>query len=207
MRHILIPILFLLLTDISFAQAIWRGRTYNAPVCSNGNCQMCNSIRSQLYTPPKPTIFLSEVQGGGSKVKALDKVTDLVPTPETMVPNVLSLLNLSSSDIFIEPGCGDGRILDKASKVCISIGIELNKESASKARANAPDAIVMEGDAATFDYSKVTAVSIYLYPALMEKIIPLLPTNTRIVSYQHTCNGIQWKEHTIDGHKFYTGVK
>lgn len=47
----------------------------------------------------------------------------------------------------------------------------------------------------------------YLYPDVMEKIVPLLQPGTRVVSYCHTIPGIKCKEYTVKGHTFYVGVK
>lgn len=178
---------------------------------------MCNTLRQQLYSPPSN--FLSEVaaqpvvkseQSTPYTIKSerkLDKVTELVPTPDEAVQIAISLVNLQPNDIFVEPGCGDGRILSKAAEICFSIGIELNKDTVKLARQNASRAIVIEGDAANYNYSKATVVSMYLYPDLMEKIVPKLNKGTRVVSYCHTCKGINWTEHNVNGHKFYTGIK
>ena len=267
-------ILLLALSDISFGQAVWNGRQYNAPVCNKQNCQMCNAIRAQLTTP-KPTYtqnqqignlylngnaplveattrvmtsqpqqYRTEYRTVSKQVKrcngkqcwyetvtelvavqvpipfsfrnegtsvsirndiSLDKVDKLVPTPEDATLVAIDLLALDSGDVLFEPGCGDGRLLSKAT--CRAIGIELNPETASLARTNAPNAIVLTGDAALYDYSGATVVYMYLYPDLMNKIIPLLKPGTRIVSYCHSVPGIQWEQHIVKGHTFYTGTK
>ena len=36
------------------AQALYNGHTYNAPVCNNPNCVMCNYIRAQLQSQSTP---------------------------------------------------------------------------------------------------------------------------------------------------------
>ena len=50
-------------TETVFAQAVWRGREYTAPVCANPNCAMCRSIRAQLttqvHTPVESTAYVS----------------------------------------------------------------------------------------------------------------------------------------------------
>jgi hypothetical protein len=203
-------LLFLLLPNLSLGQAVWRGNIYSHPVCNNPNCKMCNSIRAQLATPtctgPNCSLSLSEVRVAGV-VKPLTHVTELVPTPEEVLSTAVELLELNPESILIEPGCGDGRLLSKASKVCRSIGIELNPDSADKARTNAPDAIVVRGDALIYHYESATHLYMYLYPDLMDKIIPKLKKGTRIVSYMHTTPSIQWKEHVVSAHKFYIGVK
>lgn len=142
---------------------------------------------------------------------------DLVPTPEDAIPILVSLLRPSPDDIFMEPGCGDGRVLAAISHICPAIGIELNKETASIAKDRLDKhatiyrlpskPIVLVGDATQADYTRATIVSMYLYPDVMEKIVPLLQPGTRIVSYCHTIPGIKCQEYTSKGHTFYVGVK
>ena len=254
-------ILLLAVCDISYGQAVWKGREYSSPVCNKPNCQMCNSIRAQLSTPTpqyqprpvtsQPTVtnqplqYRTEYRTVSKQIKrcngkqcwyetvnelvavqvpttnvsfrnegtsvpirndiSLDKVDKLVPTPEDAVAIALDLLALTPDDVLFEPGCGDARLLSKAT--CRAIGIELNPETANLARTSAPNSIILTGDAALYDYSGATVVYMYLYPDLMNKIIPLLKPGTRIVSYCHSVPGIQWKQHTVKGHTFYTGTK
>lgn len=58
---LLIPIVFAI-PQTSYAQAIYGGRAYSAPVCNSPNCAMCAQIRAQLqaqrasvWTSPPPT--------------------------------------------------------------------------------------------------------------------------------------------------------
>ncbi len=133
---------------------------------------------------------------------------DLVPTPQDAIDILVQLLRPTPNDIFIEPGCGDGRVLKAVSKICPSIGIELNQNTAELAQRNlGNDALVLHEDATQADYTRATIVSMYLYPDVMEKIVPLLQPGTRIVSYCHSIPGIKCKEYTSNGHTFYIGVK
>lgn len=58
---LLIPIVFAI-PQTSYAQAIYGGRAYSAPVCNSPNCAMCAQIRAQLnaqrYTPAASTTTL-----------------------------------------------------------------------------------------------------------------------------------------------------
>jgi precorrin-6B methylase 2 len=133
---------------------------------------------------------------------------DLVPTPHDAIPILVDLLRPTPSDIFIEPGCGDGRVLKAVSKFCPSIGIELNQNTAELAQRNlGNDALVLHEDATQADYTRATIVSMYLYPDVMDKLVPLLQPGTRVVSYCHSIPGIKCKEYTVNGHTFYIGVK
>lgn len=211
MRTILLSLAILFLPSIAWGQAVWRGTTYNHPVCNNPSCRMCNSIRSQLATKPAPQVCTGpncpRVNTQPATKAPLTHITELVPTPEEAVRVAVELLDLNSDSILVEPGCGDGRLLAKTSLVCPSFGVELNQETATKARTNAPDAIVMTGDALTYHYESATHIYMYLYPELMDKIIQKLKKGTKIVSYMHTSPSLQWKEYAVASHKFYTSVK
>jgi len=278
MRYAALLIL-LCLCDISFGQAVWNGRTYNAPVCNKPNCAMCDAIRAQLAAqtvPVKSAVSVSTTVQYETRAVAKDTITyetravtkqvkrcngrqcwyenvteyvqvpilvpvqpilttptkapepkvsfrsnvptpvvpvrdislDLVPTPDDAVDILVQLLRPTPNDIFVEPGCGDGRVLKAVSKICPSIGIELNPNTAETAQRNlGNDAVVLVEDATQADYTMATIVSMYLYPNVMEKIVPLLQPGTRVVSYCHTIPGIKCKEYTINGHTFYVGVK
>ena len=47
MRTILLA-LICMIPNISYSQAVWKGRTYSSRVCNSPNCRMCNSISRQL---------------------------------------------------------------------------------------------------------------------------------------------------------------
>jgi precorrin-6B methylase 2 len=155
-----------------------------------------NEVPTPAPTLPQPSILKKDIS------------LDLVPTPKDAIPILVSLLRPTPYDVFIEPGCGDGRVLQEVGKTCTSIGIELNQDTARLASDNlGKDAIVLVGDATQADYTRATIVSMYLYPNVMEKIVPLLQPGTRIVSYCHTIPGIKCQEYISNGHTFYVGVK
>lgn len=235
-------LLLLFLTTPVYSQAVWRGRTYNHPVCSNPNCRMCNSIRSQLYQPtyqptystnsysfnqpsfqssqltyqsfsqssqsflqpsfiPLPSDQLLPTAFFQPKIISQDAAEE--PTPIELIPLIFELVPLSKDDIFVDIGCGDGRILKEASKSgCFSIGIEINPELATRA-SQIPNVKIINKDALEYDYSIATVVYMYLYPDLMEKIIPKLVPGTVVVSYSHRTQNMAWNRFG----NFYVGTK
>ena len=225
MKSLVLVILFCLINvDVSHGQAVYRGRSYSAPVCSNQNCAMCNAIRAQLvsqsqyavqpqpqmqYTPQPQNIVQSQPQVQAQpKVVLKDLSLELLPTPYDAIDILVTLLRPTANDVFVEPGCGDGRILNAVGKFCPAFGIELNENTAKKAKKNAgKNVMVLVEDATQSDYRSATIVSMYLYPDLMEKIVPLLQPGTRIVSYCHPIPGVECVEYTSKGHTFYVGVK
>ena len=271
----LLLLLLLLLSSPAYSQAVYRGRTYNAPVCSNPNCAMCNQIRAQLQaqqwqTQPNPilqqntttttnqpqplpsvtyelvsvpvvtrvkrcngvtcwyenvTTYRTErrpVQRAAQAVKnVLDAVTPrtsmlhvttLAPTPENAVAELLRIANPKSTEVLYDIGCGDGRILIAATTTygCRSVGVELNPDSVKLAQQSVnvfglQDQIwIYEGDALKYTYQDADVVTMYLYPELMARILPLLKPRTRVVSYLHSIPGA--KKHTVGEHVFYEWI-
>ncbi len=235
-------LLLLFLTTPIYSQAVWRGRTYNQPVCSNPGCRMCNSIRNQLYQPtyqptyqpfsqssfsqqpsysfsqlpqssqsfsqPTPTSFFplpsnQPLPTAFFQPKIISQDAAEEPTPLELIPLIFELVPLSKDDIFVDIGCGDGRILKEASKSgCFSIGIEINPELATRA-SRLPNVKIINKDALEYDYSIATVVYMYLYPNLMEKIIPKLVPGTVVVSYSHRTQNMAWNRFG----NFYVGTK
>lgn len=239
-------LLLLFLTTPVYSQAVWRGRTYNHPVCSNPNCRMCNSIRNQLYQPTyqpqystnsysfpqafnqpsfqssqSTTTFsqsFSQLPSSHSfplpssnqqlptaffQPKIISQDAAEEPTPLELIPLIFELVPLNKDDIFVDIGCGDGRILKEASKSgCFSIGIEINPELATRA-SQIPNVKIINKDALEYDYSIATVVYMYLYPDLMEKIIPKLVPGTVVVSYSHRTQNMAWNRFG----NFYVGTK
>ena len=225
-------LLLLFLTTPVYSQAVWRGRTYNHPVCSNPNCRMCNSIRNQLYQPtyqsfqptyrstpqptqsfqsfsqPVPASFFPLTSGqplptAFFQPKIISQDAAEEPTPLELIPLIFELVPLNKDDIFVDIGCGDGRILKEASKSgCFSIGIEINPELATRA-SQIPNVKIINKDALEYDYSIATVVYMYLYPNLMEKIIPKLVPGTIVVSYSHRTQNMAWNRFG----NFYVGTK
>ena len=78
-----------------------------------------------------------------------------VPTPSLGVSAALRLLAMQSDHVFIDLGCGDGRLVAAAAREChTAIGIELDSVQAEAARLTLADAeltnaSIIQGDVAT----------------------------------------------------------
>lgn len=144
----------------------------------------------------------------------LETVTELAPTPQPVVLAMLAELRLSPTDKFFDLGCGDGRFLTTAAKYygAQSFGIELNPRSAELARKNAsqdfltPLVTVFTGDVRDYDVSVADAVTLYLYPDLMAKVVPKLAPGTRVASYLHDIPGVETTAKRVGSDVFYVGV-
>lgn len=167
--------------------------TYNRPGC---NCPMCQGIRSlQRSYRQSQTIETPKSATPPSQE----------PTPDAMIDRMLDLMRLRESDVLADLGCGDGRILIEATKRygCRGVGVEIDRTVANRARAAVRDAgmdeqiTIVTGDALDFDPSEygVTAVSVFLYPELLEKLSPKLKRSRVVASPFHAVPGLAMTEH------------
>jgi SAM-dependent methyltransferase len=124
-----------------------------------------------------------------------------VATPPAVVDAMLTVARVTSADIVYDLGSGDGRIVIAAAKEfgARGVGIEINPllvaESNASARAAGVSHLVrfVQGDLFTADFSAATVVTLYLGPALNERIKPRLlrelRPGTRVVSHVYDMLG------------------
>jgi len=125
-----------------------------------------------------------------------------VPTPQALVDKMLDIAKLTSTDVHMDLGSGDGRtVITAAKRGARSTGIEYNPDMVELSKQNAVKAGVT--DKATFvkadlfetDFSKATVITLFLLPdinlKLRPKILDLKP-GTRIVSNTFTMG--EWKD-------------
>ena len=167
--------------------------TYNRPGC---NCPMCQGIRSMQY----------QYQSALANPQYTEQVTvaSQAPTPDAVIEQTSRLLALTRNDVLADLGCGDGRILIAAVKRygCKAIGIEIDPEIAESARRRVKEAglpiEIITGDAITFKPTDhgVTAITAYLYPELLSKLVPVFKSpGVRVVaSPYHSVSGLPMKQ-------------
>jgi protein-L-isoaspartate O-methyltransferase len=124
-----------------------------------------------------------------------------ITTPPEVVERMLQVAETRASDLVIDLGSGDGRIVIAAAQKfgARGVGIELDPKLVEKSRDAARAAQVTEkatfvqGDVLTVDISRATVVTVYLLPELMRKLQPRfideLAPGTRIVSHAFTMAG------------------
>ena len=103
-------------------------------------------------------------------------------TPASIIEDALDLLEVTSADVMLDVGCGDGRSLIAAAVRCGArgIGIEIEEERAALARANAEAAGVAHlveirtGNALEMDLSAATKVFLFLTDRGLRIMRPLL---------------------------------
>lgn len=118
-----------------------------------------------------------------------------VPTPQPVVDAMLDIAKVGKNDVLYDLGSGDGRIpVTAARRFGIrAVGIDINPDRIAEANANARTNKVTKQvtfkneDLFETDFSEATVVTLYLLPALNDKLRPkLLKTlkpGTRIVSH------------------------
>ncbi len=141
-----------------------------------------------------------------------------VPTPERMIRRMLQLADVSTDDVVIDLGAGDGRIPIHAAKHfgARAVGVELEANLVRLARATAAAQGV--GDLVQFvqqdlyeaDLSKATVIALYISPDVMRRLTPrlfALNPGTRIVSHQFQLDGWEADEQVyVDGRLGYLWV-
>jgi len=115
-----------------------------------------------------------------------------VPSPQTLVDKMLDMANVTPADFVMDLGSGDGRtVITAARRGARAMGVEYNPDMVALSRRNADAAGV--SDKATFaeadifktDLSQATVITLFLLPALNERLRPAilaLKPGTRVVS-------------------------
>ncbi|HZE60878.1 MAG TPA: methyltransferase domain-containing protein [Burkholderiales bacterium] len=124
-----------------------------------------------------------------------------VPSPESVVSDMLRYADVNDKDFLIDLGSGDGRIVLTAAKVfgARGFGVEIKEDLVKRAN----DAAHKEGladrvkfikaDLFKTDISQATIITMYLLPdtvnMLKDKLLTELKPGTRIVSHDYPLNG------------------
>ena len=124
-----------------------------------------------------------------------------VPSPQSVVTDMLKLAKVSSNDFVIDLGSGDGRIVLTAAKVfgARGFGVEIQDKLVKLAN----EAAVKEGiadrvkfitqDLFKTDISQATVLTMYLLPntvnMLSDKLLTELRPGTRIISHDYPLGG------------------
>jgi len=118
-----------------------------------------------------------------------------ITTPGSVVERMLELAGTQRSDVVMDLGSGDGRIVIAAARRfgARGIGIELDRGLVEESRRNAQRAQVadrvsfVQGDVLSADLSPASVVTVYLLPGLIAKLQPRfiyeLRPGTRIVAH------------------------
>ena len=132
-----------------------------------------------------------------------------VATPEDVVDRMLTLAQVTRTDVVYDLGCGDGRIPISAAKKygARGVGIDIDPRRIDESRANAKAAGVEQlvefrlEDALQADVSRATVVTLYLLGSANALLRPVLTKQlrpgARIVSHAFSM-GPTWPADKID---------
>lgn len=125
----------------------------------------------------------------------VEKDAPYVSTSQRVVDRMLEAANVTSNDVVVDLGSGDGRIpITAAEKYgARGVGVEIDPELVTKARQSATEAGVADrvefrqGDLFDVDLDEATVVMLYLEPDLNMKLRPKLllqlDPGARVVSH------------------------
>lgn len=124
-----------------------------------------------------------------------------VPSPRSVVADMLKLAEVGPSDFVIDLGSGDGRIVLTAAKVFGARGlgveikedlVELSNEAAQK-EGIADRVTFVKQDLFKTDISQATVLTMYLLPdtvnLLRDKLLKELRPGTRVISHDYPLTG------------------
>lgn len=125
-----------------------------------------------------------------------------VPTPPPVVAKMLAMANLSGSDIVLDLGCGDGRLVIEAAKQfgCRGRGYDIDPELIELCEQNAREAGVEHlvdfyiQDIYEVDISDATVVMLYLLPEMNLRLLPQLQSmadTARVITHDFELPGVQ----------------
>ena len=124
-----------------------------------------------------------------------------VPSPQSVVSDMLRYAEVGPSDFLIDLGSGDGRIVLTAAKVfgASGFGVEIKDElvklsnEAAKKEGVADRVKFIKADLFKTDISRATVLTMYLLPhtvnMLKDKLLTELKPGTRIVSHDYPLTG------------------
>jgi len=118
-----------------------------------------------------------------------------IPTPKTVVHQMLRLVRLRQGEVLYDLGAGDGRILIEAARKfgAKPVGIEIDSVRVTRIKerlkSTGVEAEVIQGDFMETDLSRADVITIYLSDSVNAKLAPKLrrelKTGARIVSLDY----------------------
>ncbi len=147
----------------------------------------------------------AEAKGRGltGEKKLGERLAPFVPSPETVVEQMLKLAQVQPSDTVYDLGCGDGRILIMAAQKfgAKAVGVEIDEDLYKRTSARVKElkledqVTVVHGDMLEVDLTPATVVTLYLLYSANEKLRPnmekYLKPGARVVSHDFEVPG--WK--------------
>src|SRR5687767_1583578 len=148
-----------------------------------------------------PILFLVSSVAAAQDLQPIKDAGPYVPSPQSVVSDMLRYADVGAEDFLIDLGSGDGRIVLTAAKVfgARGFGVEIKDDLVTKSNAAAQkeglaDRVrFMKQDLFKTDLSQATVVTMYLLPdtvnLLKDKFLAELKPGTRIVSHDYPLTG------------------
>ena len=146
-------------------------------------------------------MLLSATTACAADLQPIKDAGPYVPSPQSVVSDMLRYAEVTDKDFLIDLGSGDGRIVLTAAKVfgARGFGVEIKEDLVKRANEAAHKEGVadrvkfMKADLFKTDISPATIVTMYLLPdtvnMLKDKLLTELKPGTRIVSHDYPLNG------------------
>lgn len=124
-----------------------------------------------------------------------------VPSPQSVVADMLKLAHVGPDDYLIDLGSGDGRIVLTAAKVfgARGFGVEIREDlvrqanAAARAQGISGRVRFLKADLFKTDISRATVLTLYLLPdtvnLLRDKLVRELRPGTRVISHDYPLGG------------------
>jgi hypothetical protein len=148
-----------------------------------------------------PTLFMACGLAVAQDLQPIKDAGPYVPSPQSVVSDMLRYADVGANDFLIDLGSGDGRIVLTAAKVfgARGFGVEIKDElvkksnEAAKNEGLADRVRFMKQDLFKTDMSQATVITMYLLPdtvnLLKDKFLAELKPGTRIVSHDYPLTG------------------
>ncbi len=156
----------------------------------------CSLLLSLSLAPAPALAQVPETKPFQPTVGQAGKDVIWVPTPQELVDKMMELAKVTSSDVLVDLGSGDGRTVITAAKLGANArGIEFDPNMVELSKRNAAAAGVSQhaqfaqADIFETDFSNATVVTMFLLPSLNMRLRPTLldmRPGTRIVSNSFT---------------------
>jgi len=146
-------------------------------------------------------ILLTATAACAADLQPIKDAGPYVPSPQSVVSDMLRYADVGANDFLIDLGSGDGRIVLTAAKVfgARGFGVEIKEDLVRKANEAAQkeglaDRVkFMKADLFKTDISPATVITMYLLPdtvnLLKDKLLTELKPGTRIVSHDYPLTG------------------
>jgi SAM-dependent methyltransferase len=153
---------------------------------------MISTLVSVVYIFFILGIFLIATWLCFSLIKLVQGEAPFVPVMDHALDQIVSELELNNDSYFLELGCGDGKVLIAATKLfpkTTMVGIERSLIPYLIAKwktRNLKNVTIIRGDIFDYNPSSATHVYTYLFPVIMDRLLPHLEhyvhNGTKLVS-------------------------